>query len=45
MEVTQTTVVRNNLFGQGELAQQGSNRTDLTREATIIGTQAASIGV
>ena len=45
MEVTQTTVVRNSLFGQGKLAKQGSNRIDLTREATILGTQAASIGV
>ena len=45
MEVTQTTVVRNNLSGAGKLANQGSNRAELTREATIIGTQAASIGV
>ena len=45
MGVTQMTVVRNNLFGEGKLAEQGSNRADLPREATIIGTQAASIGV
>ena len=39
------TVVRNNLSGEGKLANQGSIRADLTREATTIRTQVASIGV
>ena len=45
MEVTQTTVVRNNLSGEGKLVDQDNTRADLTREAIIVGTQVASIGV
>ena len=45
MEVTQTTVVRNNLSGEGKLADQVSTRADLICEAIIVGTQVASIGV
>ena len=45
MAVTQMTLARNNLSGRGKLADQGSIRAYLTREATTVVTQAASIGV